>query len=69
MGEGIGRVDEVNVPHVADLPNRVGSAMLTNQDKIIDALVAITAKLETEGGLSNGWPALVASIKKLDVIL
>ena len=72
MGESIGRIpDIVDNPHVHDLPNRTGEAMLTKMDQMIDIFKDLTAKLDLDAGVTGtDYKALLTdALKKLDLIL
>jgi len=72
MSTTVGRIPEiVDNPHVHDAPNRTVEAMLTKQDQLIDAIQALTAKLDADGGVTDtDYASLITdAIKKLDLNL
>ena len=72
MSERGGRQDDrVDEPNVHDAPNRTVEVMLSNQDRLIDALKGMAAKLDADGGVTDTDYAadLTDAIGKLDLIL
>ena len=71
MSTSRGRLNasEVGKPVTYDDPTKVISALLSNQDALIDAIVALTAKLDADAGVTDtNYGALIsASLAKIDL--
>jgi len=53
--EELGRLasSEVGSEHILDNPTLAYSALLTKVDELIDALATLTAKLDSDGGVTD----------------
>lgn len=72
MSTELGRLSssEASQPVPYDSPEKTMSAVLSKQDAIIDALKALTAKLDADGGVATDYAATItASLSKIDLRL
>jgi len=72
MSDKVGRQDDrLDKPNFHDAPNRTVEVMLSNQDKLIDAIKGMAAKLDADGGVGDADYAtlLTDALGKLDLVL